>query len=479
MPTSPTITTTIPSQASRSQISSGDSENILPLLDETFETSVTGVRSMDLTSKRPYIKKQTHCLNPDHLLTHCAECEVIENELKINELTLTENIKNDNEIAKKKSPELKNSNNMAMDEVKQEDDGDKGHAQLIKPVARSNGNENVWQVGNIEKYDTFSKLNLSPITILSAREDENRLIKTLKPSIDNTSFIILHESENSTNFFPNITSTSNGNDTSTAGNTFVYSKHSNNANNHPCYDCCFCNPELHHRHNQNDSSPKTCNFCSSRHQTARQSTPTTFRNQRNHDTGCDTGRSSTAPPIERLYESKFRSNHTHISTRSRESDTVSMKCTKKTNRKIRKIVPVDGDLTNGNIEKTKKKEKEKMSESTANKQNNNKSKKKSAIPKLPPYHEWSSNSVDTSTSPTSSSISTGSSPRAGRRQDSKSVPNLPTADRWQNLSNIKNPMTKDRKNSRYQEFYGNETDEQRMAKVKPTTEAKSQQAPGK
>lgn len=441
----------IPSQTDETIETSG-SDNILPLLDETFDTSVTGVRG---TTKKPYHRK-SKCTETNHV-NKCAECETIENELNSNESIANDNI-DCNEHAKdtEQSESKRRDCNLAQ--------------AVVQPMVAVTGpSENVWQVGNIEKYDTFSKLNLSPITIVSSRDDGVTTgDSTINTGIDSTSFIVLRNDEHLTHFFPNIRTT----DTSTtSGNNLFHSKNSSATDNHrPCYDCCFCNPALHHR--RDDNLPKTCNYCSSCHQTTRRDeTPANIQyqqasnvNQLNNGT---TDRSTTAA-TERLYENRFRSNHKHIRTRSRESGLISTNCTKRSNRKIRQIAPAVDDVTNGNATQTETQQPTEIREKT---KNNNlretnetqKTNKKSSIPKLPPC-DWSSNSCDTNTNPsTSSSTSTtGSSPRMRCRQDSKSVPNLPVADRNHNLTKLKssstklkNSSTKFRTNSRYQHFYGN------------------------
>lgn len=464
----------IPSQTSETVATSG-SENILQLLDETFDTSVTGVRA---SSKKPY-HRRPKCTNTSHI-NKCAECETIENELNLNESSTNENIeynKHRHELQPNKT--MRKDCNLAQ--------------AVVQPMASVNGaSENVWQVGNIEKYDTFSKLNLSPITILSSRDDGLATgDSTINTGIDSTSFIVLRNDEHLTHFFPNITTTG----TSTAsGNNLFYSKNSSADNLHrPCYDCCFCNPTLHHR--RDDSSPKTCNFCSSCNHTRRDETSTNSRYQQptnvNPLHNGTSERSSTAA-TERLYESRFRSNHKHVRTRSRESGTVSTNCTKRSNRKIRQIAPSSEDLTNGNVPQTDQQPemKEKFKEKT-NKNNNNcetidgqkTSSKKSSIPKLPPC-EWSSNSCETNENPSTSpsTSTTDSSPRMRSRHDSKSVPNLPVADRNQNATKTRNAPTKSRTNSRYQHFYGNgngNANDEDRAMVKSNDSKKSNNQQGR
>lgn len=448
----------IPSQTGDTLGTSG-SENFLALLDETFDTSVTGVRG---TSKKPYQRKPK-CSNTNHV-DKCAECETIEKELNLNESPVNEEHKKETES---KDTKQKDCN---LTEA------------TVQPIAAAYGpSENVWQVDNIEKYDTFSKLNLSPITILSSRDDgaaaTGNSTSTIDTGIDSTSFIVLRNDEHLTHFFPNITTTGTS---TTSGNNLFYSKNSSaSENQRPCFDCCFCNPALHHR---NNTSPKTCNYCSSCRQTRRDdatpandpfSQPTTNINQLNNG-ATDRG---TTHSNERLYESRFRSNHKHVRTRSRESGIVSTNCTRHSNRKVRQIAPATDDVTNGNAKHAEQPQPTEPKNNNIRETQNEteKTSKKSSIPKLPPC-EWSSNSCETNTNPpTSSSTSTdGSSPRMRRRQDSKSVPNLPMANRNQNLPKPKNSSTKTRTNSRYQHFYGDgETNDVDKAVVNSTDSKKA------
>lgn len=353
--------------------------------------------------------------------------------------------------------------------------------EVIKPQNRSNDKENVWQVSNLEKYHANGKFSISPITVFSASDALNN-VSALTSGIDTSSFIVLRdENENQANFFPNITTTGTTSDQITNRSTLQSTKTSSSVGfSRPCVDCCFCNPTLHHK--SGVDSPKKCNFCTSRHQSTHTTPANSSRFQQNHtattNTNVDTSARSSTAPTERIYECKYRSNHTHIRTHSRESDTVNTQCTKKTNKKIRKtIFNGSDDALNGNVNENGLKN-GKEQEMNGNKPSSTAStKKKSTIPKLPPttYHEWTSNSMDTTTSPSCSSVSTGSSSKS-RRQNSKSVPNLPKAERTyqSNETNGKSTPGK-RTNSRYQEFYGNNADEQKNSVV--ASELKSKQKP--
>lgn len=436
--------TSIPSEAPVRELESVGSDSILPLIEETFENSVTGNRGGDAANGRPF-RKNARCSAQNHFDAPCSECESIENNLKAEN-----NLKSENNSTKKKNSEANAIVN-----------AEKVHLVALKPSSHSTNNENVWQVAHIDKYDTIGKFMLSPITVCSAQGTSSLTNNSsIKFGVDSSSFIVLHdENENASHFLPNITSGETDATARNGQNTFDRS------------DCCFCNPSLHHkRRNGTENSPKKCNFCSSRLQSTQTTPATSTRNQEKgqsiNNTNIDAPR-PLVPPVERIYESKYRSNHTHIRTRSRESDTINTQCTKKTNKKVRKsVLNGSDDRLNANSEanrnKTEQKTDNKTEDRNGNEVNGNKtSKQKSSIPKLPPAtSEWITNSIDSTTSP-SSSNSTGSSTKSHcshRRQDSKSVPNLPRTERWQNSDSSPNVKTqKIRTNSRYQNFYGNGT----------------------
>lgn len=433
--------TSIPSEAPVRDVPSVGSDSILPLIEETFETSATGNRGGDASKDRPF-RKNARCSAQNHFDAPCSECESIENNLKKENNTMERDKKNS-------TSKLSDSNEL--------------HLLAIKPPSchAAIGNENVWQVAHIEKYDTMGKFTLSPITVCSA-QDTGTLTNnsSIKFGVDSSSFIVIHdENENASHFLPNITSSEAD---QTPMRNGAYQSKGQNQFDRPCEDCCFCNPTLHHkRRNGNENSPKKCNFCSSRQQSTQTTPATSTRYQdkgqsvNNNATPAATTAKQSSVPVERIYESKYRSNHTHIRTHSKESDTVNTQCTKKTNRKVRKtLLSGSDDRLNANTEPSRNKN----DETNENEVNGNKAtKQKSSIPKLPPAtSEWITNS-DSATSP-SSSNSTGSSTKSNRRQDSKSVPNLPRADRCQNIESSPNSKSqKTRTNSRYQNFYGNGT----------------------
>lgn len=452
--------TSIPSEAPVRDLVSVDSESILPLIEETFENSVNGNRGGDAALEKPF-RRHARCSAQNHIDAPCSECESIENNLK------QENDA-DNVVDKNGATNVNGNQN-----------DEKLHLVAVKASNHSLSNENVWQVAHVDKYDASGKFTLSPLTVCSAQTASALTNNScLKFGVDSTSFIVLNdENENASRFLPNITSTD------TSQNTMRNGIHdSKNTFDRPCDDCCFCNPSLHHkRRNVNEATPKKCNFCSSRQQSTQTTPATSTRYQDKSQSTNDIDASARSSiPMERIYESKYRSNHTHIRTHSKESDTINTQCTKKTNKKVRKT------LLNGSDERLNANSdilnRNKTEESNGNEINGNKaSKQKSTIPKLPPAtsnHEWLNNSMESTTS-ASSSNSTGSSTKSQRRQNSKSVPNLPRNDRWQSSEtspNSKQPKT--RTNSRYQNFYGNGTGSATDERTAVTTsESKSKSKP--
>lgn len=276
--------------------------------------------------------------------------------------------------------------------------------------------ENVWQVEDIKNY-TSVKLN-SP--------EPQPDVPITNTEIDTTSFIVLRDDENIS-----------------LKNAVIDETLPNSRDR--CIDCCFCNPDLHRR--EGASSAASCNFCNKRRQSAK-----------TRET--ETKSTNTA----RMYESLSKSDHTHIKTKSKESDTVSLKCTR-TNSRIRRFIPEDA--LNGNVcedtdEKPNKNQSSKLdlskkppkapiispskkvnieSTSPSHKQN---AKTTSGIRLPSPFVTGiSSQSYDSTSSHCSSSSCSPGSP--------KKCPVLPTG-RWQN-NGVQKQLNKSRA-SRYKEFYG-------------------------
>jgi hypothetical protein len=94
-----------------------------------------------------------------------------------------------------------------------------------------------------------------------------------------------------------------------------------------CNSCCFCNPELHK--SSSNVRPVVCNYCSS---TNASKTGTSKSKP-------DTSPSSTGTT--KYYESLSKSDHVHTKIRSKDSDTVSTRCTKTNERIKRAYIPSD------------------------------------------------------------------------------------------------------------------------------------------
>lgn len=325
----------------------------------------------------------------------CTECDAIESELKHEESVIRANAEKEME-AERSKPMQKNE--IAGIEAL------KGHREAKKEgkdIKTQNGN--VLQTAGTQS--VAKKLNISPITIASTNIAEANGEKS-------SAFIVLRDMDSQGNFTSNFKS---------ENEQKLYSKCSGRGNRQPCHDCCFCDPNLH---TQNNHSPKSCNFCSSqrsrREEAAnRESRPEIPENsaQREHK---GHSRSSTAPPTERIYESRFQSDHRH--TQSRESQRTSTQCTRKSFRRIRKVEPDAEDIANGNAKLGN--ENMKLNNLHKPEGESKKFEKKSTIPKLPPCDSFT-NSFEFNSSSTCSSVSSGLSPPTCRRRNSKSVPNLP------------------------------------------------------
>lgn len=285
--------------------------------------------------------------------------------------------------------------------------------------------ENVWQVEDIKKYKSVK------IKSPESQPDQAETPAT-NVEIDTTSFIVLKDDEN------------------VLLKTAKLDEILPNSRDR-CVDCCFCNPDLHRR--EGASSAASCNFCNKQRESSK-----------TRET--ETKSTNTA----RVYESLSKSDHTHIRTKSKESETVSLKCTR-TNSRIRRFIP--DDALNGNV-----------CEDVEEKPNKNRSAKpdlskkppkvpvisparKVNIEKMSPIHKQnakttsgirlpspfvtaiSSQSYDSTSSQCSSSSCSPGSP--------KKCPVLPTG-RWQNGSAQK--QSNKTRASRYKDFYGEDEKKQ-------------------
>lgn len=102
-----------------------------------------------------------------------------------------------------------------------------------------------------------------------------------------------------------------------------------------CSDCCYCNPLLH---NDPNNKAESCIYC-------RNKTPNVDQ-ETIPDTPCS---------MHGYYETMKKSNHVHTRIKSRESDTVSVKCTK-TNERIRRTCCQNDCATTFGTDKTERPE---------------------------------------------------------------------------------------------------------------------------
>lgn len=410
----------MPSEALHLPPSSADSNSILHLIDDTFQTSATANQGGDAALDRPY-RRMAKCSAKHPPNTPCTECEAIENDIKM-------------DAAEEQSTAgrvQENNLNIVLKPLE---------AQIASIV-----DANVWHAPHTMDIDKMRQFKLAPIMTCSTGGSDtiNTATNSMKSVLDKASFIVLPD----------------GNDNVTARDAF----------NRPCNDCCFCNPTLHHHKKPSPDehcSAKKCNFCLSSRQQSTRATPAACTPAQpkaatpSNDSNA-TGRLSTAS-TEHIFESKCSKSHSHIRRQSKDSDTINTICTKKLNRTTRKTTQLIGDPQLGldsNANDTVKTSASKPDELHDLNGNKAKAGKKSTVPKLPPPPPtsrecWHSNSNDTTMTSSPSSSSNESGCKTQRHRNSKSVPNLPKADRWPNAeARNANAKPKSRTNSRYQEFY--------------------------
>lgn len=193
-----------------------------------------------------------------------------------------------------------------------------------------------WQISNIKSLQACDD---SINSVLSVTEIDPGT------EIDTTSFIVVRDNPdknpststayNSRKDLPPITLCS----------PFINIPHYQNAGdmNEPvssqqrCNDCCFCNPDLHKR---SRSISSACNYCNRLNDKWK---PASSRASSQNETVFN---KSTNTKPQKFFETQSKTDHTHIRTRSKDSDTVSLKCTK-INTKFQRILPEDE--LNGNV----------------------------------------------------------------------------------------------------------------------------------
>lgn len=342
----------------------------------------------------------------------CSECNNIDDEIKRIEFQSEAKEYNDPDIAANENDTVEIAESV--------------ENFLKDPQSHCVQDENVWQVEDIKNYKS-----------VPLKSPESRLEQAETPvanvEIDTTSFIVLRDDENES-----------------LKNAKLDEVLPNSRDR--CVDCCFCNPDLHRR--DGASSAASCNFCNKQRLSSK-----------TRET--ETKSTNTA----RLYESLSKSDHTHIRTKSKESDTVSLKCTR-TSSRIRRFIPEDA--LNGNVcgdieEKPNKNRSSKVDLSKKPPKVPTPPARKVHIETVSPSHKpnakttsgirlpspfvtaISSQSYDSTSSQCSSSSCSPGSP--------KKCPALPTG-RWQN-SSAQKQVNKTRA-SRYKDFYG-ENDKKQVA----------------
>lgn len=338
--------------------------------------------------------------------------------------------------------------------------------------------DSVWQVADIDQYPPIiQSLGLSPIE--SVQESSVRSAS----EIDSTSFIILRDDVD-TSKESLLTISTNARSKPPASNSLTKTtttaettKQSSPNSRERCNDCCFCNPDLHRR-SVGTASANSCSYCQRRRSV---NSPPQPKSQETRSTNTT-----------HFYETLSKTDHTHVRTKSKDSDTVSLKCTK-TNSKVRRFIPEDALNGNSIFD-------ENMSAAAVPQENSNEStaaKKELAVPRKPPKippavlspskrttnanakaqksernqktggvrlpspFVSSSQSYDSA-----SSSSQCSSTSSGSSSPSKKCPVLPVA-KWQNQSSrtAPPPVTTKARASRYQDFYGNKTTNTEQTKM--------------
>lgn len=410
------ITSIAPTPVART--ASSDSQKVLSLLDETFETSVTGNLSRSTTK------------------SFATEMSVP---------PLTQDSENTVGEASKNVRSGKESRD-AVVATTVEGNGTSPKYPKLKQIS-----ESVWQVGDLETTcDRFGKLCLSPMPS-SSRSPLTNTSKAdssnIKSDVDSSSFVVIDEKSTPGKLKPLKLSPTNSNTPPNQGE---------------CADCYYCNRETHAA----GCSDRSCRFCTSH-------TKRTTTRQKHEKPKLDTKRSHNT---DRYVETRSKSDHSHTQTKSKDSDLISLKC-RKINKKVSRYIPApEADAVNGNsispshkshashrssenlngTKKASEKEQTDIVKVTQDGKNGN-----SSIPKLPP------SSSDWSTSTNSYDSSANASPVLGSpksRSSKNGIPRLPDASN----NNHSNSMQRERTNSRYQDFYDSKTLAEKNGKAAET-----------
>lgn len=189
--------------------------------------------------------------------------------------------------------------------------------------------KNEWQVAN------SSRSAYSNCQSLKSIECVPDIVHSIEPctEIDTTSFIVVRDDPAkytpSPTEHPNLLPVSHFK----SFNKIPYPQQTPEINSQQkCSDCCFCNPDLHKRSRSISSSCSYCNRLNEKWNSYSQQD--LFRNK------------STNTKPQQFFETQSKTDHTHIRTRSKDSDTVSLKCTR-VNTKLHRYLPED--ILNGNV----------------------------------------------------------------------------------------------------------------------------------
>lgn len=477
-------------------VSSSGSENILSVIDRNMLPSSTSTSTViQVPSTASTISElPTYPLST----ANCAQCKIIEQEL-------SQHVSKPNTSAIPRDLSTKSSTSPIV------------KSPRTPPRPDRNRHENVWQVDTTA--DEYRPTLLSKRLPLSPIESVQESSTSTKSSsdIDSTSFIILRDdvdtskemlgtanlsingksisttaqssmtvpssavpksilmnsevinSENSNRTTLTTTTPSISAPSTTAPSDRPASPSSATADDslnskERCNDCCFCNPNLHRR--DGAISAESCSYCNQQRQSARPIPPPP-KTQETRSTNTT-----------HFYETLSKTDHTHVRTRSKDSDTVSLKCTR-TNSKVRRFIPDDtvsgvDDLTATPSVATVKEKKSQWSRNASSHEN--------ATPQKPPKVPASSPTKKSrsvledsktskkiggqvrlpspfmgvvSSSQSYDSSSSCSSSSSSPSNPSKKCPVLPVA-RWQNqTSGGRTVHAAKPRASRYQNFYGN------------------------
>lgn len=189
---------------------------------------------------------------------------------------------------------------------------------------------------------SLEELQIANIKTLNGNDASLNSIKSVTDfspttEVDTTSFIVVRDPHDANVFLPsassnlqdipfqsNVTSIIN---TSQPSRTELNNIRMNSQQR--CSDCCFCNPDLHKR---SRSISSACSYCDRLNDRWKTTSP-------RDNSDLLRNKSTNTQPLKYM-ETQSKTDHTHIRTRSKDSDSVSLKCTK-INTKLHRILPED------------------------------------------------------------------------------------------------------------------------------------------